>query len=101
MRCNMIEANEMERTKRIDVNIVWCIRDKMSNVRTVCMLYIVYATVSAANSSWKAKSLVNVHHFFNIFLCLRSTAIYREEFYRKSFIEDMEEPSNGLFINII
>ena len=22
MRCNMIEANEMERTKRIDVNIV-------------------------------------------------------------------------------
>ena len=43
MRCNMIEANEMERTKRIDVNIVWCIRDMMSNVRTVCMLYIVYA----------------------------------------------------------
>ena len=43
MRCNMIEANEMERTKRIDVNIVWCIRNMMSNVRTVCMLYIVYA----------------------------------------------------------
>ena len=38
----MIEANKMERTKRIDVNIVWCIRDMMSNVRTtVCMLYIV------------------------------------------------------------
>ena len=43
MRCNIIEANEMERTRRIDVNIVWCIRDMMSNVRTVCMLYIVYA----------------------------------------------------------
>ena len=41
MRCNMIEANEMERTKGIDVNIVRCIRDMMSNVRTVCMLYIV------------------------------------------------------------
>ena len=41
MRCNMIEANEMKRIKRIDVNIVWCIRDMMSNVRTVCMLYIV------------------------------------------------------------
>ena len=41
MRCNMIEANAMERTKRIDVNIEWCIRDNMSNVHTVCMLYIV------------------------------------------------------------
>ena len=28
----------------MDVNIVWCVRDMRSNVRTVCMLYIVYAT---------------------------------------------------------
>ena len=27
----------------MDVNIVWCVRDMRSNVRTVCMLYIVYA----------------------------------------------------------
>ena len=30
----------------MDVNIVWCVRDMRSNVRTVCMLYIVYAITS-------------------------------------------------------
>ena len=31
----------------MDVNIVWCVRDMRSNVRTVCMLYIVYAITVA------------------------------------------------------
>ena len=30
--------------KRMNVNTVWCVRDMRSNVRTVCMFYIVYAT---------------------------------------------------------
>ena len=31
----------------MDVNIVWGVRDMRSNVRTVCMLYIVYAITSS------------------------------------------------------
>ena len=31
----------------MDVKIVWCVRDMRSNVRTVCMLHIVYAITMA------------------------------------------------------
>ena len=83
MRCNMIEVNEMERTKRIDVNIVWCIRDMMSNVRTVCMLYIVYAITGRGKQSADTTTVRPIcfncgkdGHYKSV---CRSTAVSEEE----------------------
>ena len=41
----------------MDVNIVWCVRDMRSNVRRVCMLYIVYAIsiYTIIDQEWKKK----------------------------------------------
>ena len=41
----------------MDVNIVWCVRGMRSNVRTVCMLYIVYAIgmYTIIDQKWKKK----------------------------------------------
>ena len=50
-RCNWNGAN-----KRMDVNIVWYIRDMRSNVPTVCMLFIVYAITVRQPTVYIAKN---------------------------------------------
>ena len=44
--------------KKMDVNIVWCVRDMRSNVRTVCMLYIVYAVTRELENSVSSLALI-------------------------------------------
>ena len=62
--------------KRMDVNIVWCVRDMRSNVRTVCMLYTVHDTCKLQSwvvdlIFWNNVSLTDFRWFLLVRLLLK------------------------------
>ena len=71
---------EQKEKKRMDVKIVWFLRDMRSNLRTVCMLYIVYAITiriaAASNILASGSDKLTMHQY----KCLCIIAMHSETF---------------------